>query len=65
MKIKYTNMEWAKQKFKQNFIVITYENMNMKWNKQGYHVNFYFILMFNKLKIMNLLALFIHTYLEI
>jgi hypothetical protein len=34
MPIKDKNIKCAKQKFKHNFILITYENI--KWNTQGY-----------------------------
>jgi hypothetical protein len=36
MKLKDNDMKYAKQKFKQNLILITYENMNIKWNNQNY-----------------------------
>lgn len=50
MEIKSKKMKYAKKKFKQIFILITYGNMNMKWNKQGYDSRLYFKLKLNKLK---------------
>lgn len=39
MEIKDKDMKYVRQKFKKNFIPITYENMNIKWNEQAYGEN--------------------------
>jgi hypothetical protein len=52
MKTKDKNMKYARQKLKQNFLLITYENIHMKLNEQGYGSRSYFRLMLNKLKLM-------------
>jgi hypothetical protein len=38
MKIKYKNLKHAQQKFKCNFILITYGNINMKWTKLWFKI---------------------------
>jgi hypothetical protein len=52
-------MNCAKQKCKQIFIVIKYENVNTKGTKQGYGIRSYLKLMVNRLKVMKVLLLFI------
>ncbi len=44
--------QYAKQKFKWNFDLITYEKLNMKSNEQDYDARLYFKSMLNRLKIM-------------
>ncbi len=52
-------MKCAKQKCKQIFIVIKYENVNTKGTKQVYGIRSYLKLMVNRLKVMKVLPLFI------
>jgi len=51
MKTTNKNKKCANQKLKQNFIIITCENMNMKGNKQVYGAKSCFKLLLNKLKV--------------
>jgi hypothetical protein len=57
--VKDKNTKCAKQKWKQIFIMLKYENMNIKKPKQSYGSRLYFKLVLNILKVMGVKHLFI------
>jgi hypothetical protein len=57
-KVKNKNIKCAKQKQRQIFIMLKYENLNMKRPKQGYGSRSYLKMVLNILKVMGVVPLF-------
>jgi hypothetical protein len=56
--VKNKNIKCAKQKQRQNFIMLKYENLNMKRPKQGYGSRSYLKMVLNILKVVGVVPLF-------
>jgi hypothetical protein len=57
--VKDKNIKCAKQKWRQIFIMLKYENVNVKRPKQGYGSRLYLKLVLNILKVIGVISLFI------